>query len=77
MRALVEGRTAIISDAVNRPAPRLIEAIEQLARQLHPEAFSEKRETGKGKMEKGGSPISGVFQFPFSNFHFPSAERAQ
>jgi hypothetical protein len=33
-------RFAVISDAVNRPAPRLIFAIEQLARQLHPEAFA-------------------------------------
>ncbi len=31
---------AVISDAVNRPAPRIISAIEDLARQLHPEAFS-------------------------------------
>lgn len=30
---------AVISDAVNRPAPRIISAIEDLARQLHPEAF--------------------------------------
>ena len=34
-------RFAVISDAVNRPAPRLISAIEQLARQLHPQAFVE------------------------------------
>jgi len=33
-------RFAVISDAVNRPAPRIISAIEALARQLHPEAFS-------------------------------------
>jgi iron complex transport system substrate-binding protein len=32
-------RFAIISDAVNRPAPRLVDAIEELARQLHPDAF--------------------------------------
>jgi iron complex transport system substrate-binding protein len=32
----------VISDAVNRPAPRIISAIEDLARQLHPEAFAEK-----------------------------------
>jgi iron complex transport system substrate-binding protein len=31
---------AVISDAVNRPAPRIVSAIEDLARQLHPEAFS-------------------------------------
>ena len=34
-------RYAIISDAVNRPAPRIVSAIEDLARQLHPEAFQE------------------------------------
>ena len=33
-------RFAVISDAVNRPAPRIVSAIEELARQLHPEAFS-------------------------------------
>lgn len=37
--ALRQGRAAIISDAVNRPGPRLVDAIEDLARQLHPEAF--------------------------------------
>lgn len=41
-------RFAVISDAVNRPAPRLISAIEDLARQLHPEAF---QESGKEKTE--------------------------
>jgi iron complex transport system substrate-binding protein len=35
-------RFAVISDAVNRPAPRLLSAVEDLARQLHPEAFAEK-----------------------------------
>lgn len=32
-------RFAVVSDAVNRPAPRIVSAIEELARQLHPEAF--------------------------------------
>lgn len=32
---------AIISSAVNRPAPRIVSAIEDLARQLHPAAFQE------------------------------------
>jgi iron complex transport system substrate-binding protein len=32
-------RFAVISDAVNRPAPRIVFAIEDLARQLHPAAF--------------------------------------
>ena len=33
-------RFAVISDAVNRPAPRLLSAVEDLARQLHPDAFA-------------------------------------
>ena len=42
LEAVRNARFAVISDAVNRPAPRLISAIEELARQLHPEAFVEK-----------------------------------
>ena len=34
-------RYAVISDAVNRPAPRIVSTIEELARQLHPEAFQD------------------------------------
>jgi iron complex transport system substrate-binding protein len=37
---------AVISDAVNRPAPRLLEAIADLARQLHPAAFAWSTEEG-------------------------------
>jgi iron complex transport system substrate-binding protein len=46
-------RFAVISDAVNRPAPRIISAIEDLARQLHPEAFSAHPDDEK---EKKNSP---------------------
>jgi iron complex transport system substrate-binding protein len=49
-------RYAVISDAVNRPAPRIVVAIEDLARQLHPDAFVEKPESGKGKIEKEITP---------------------
>lgn len=42
LEAVRKRRIALISDAVNRPAPRLIDAIEELARQLHPDAFPEK-----------------------------------
>jgi len=38
---------AVISDAVIRPAPRIVAAIEDLARQLHPEAFAEPPEPEK------------------------------
>jgi iron complex transport system substrate-binding protein len=49
-------RYAIVSDAVNRPAPRIVSAIEDLAKQLHPEAFAEKPESGKDKTDKPSSP---------------------
>jgi len=38
--AVREGRFAIVSDALDRPAPRMLDAIEDLARQLHPDAFA-------------------------------------
>lgn len=45
--AVKHRRFAVISDAVNRPAPRLFSAVEDLARQLHPEAFVEKSESSR------------------------------
>jgi iron complex transport system substrate-binding protein len=42
LEAVRHRRFAIISEAVNRPAPRIVSAIEDLARQLHPEAFERK-----------------------------------
>ena len=42
-------RFAVISDAVNRTTPRIVSAIEDLARQLHPEAFSLHLDDEKGK----------------------------
>jgi iron complex transport system substrate-binding protein len=50
--AVSNRRYAVISDAVNRPAPRIVSAIEELARQLHPEAFVEKPVDVKEKTEK-------------------------
>jgi iron complex transport system substrate-binding protein len=38
-------RYIMTSDAIDRPAPRLISAIEDLAKQFHPEAFPENPET--------------------------------
>jgi iron complex transport system substrate-binding protein len=54
--AVRDHRYAVISDAVNRPAPRIVAAIEDLARQLHPDAFVEKPESGKEKLEKENPP---------------------
>jgi len=38
--ALRRGNAIVLSDAINRPAPRLVDAIAQLARALHPEVFA-------------------------------------
>lgn len=52
VNAVNKHHAAVISDAVNRPAPRIVSAIEDLAKQLHPEAFAEKPENPKEKTEK-------------------------
>ncbi len=51
LEAVQNKHVAIISDAVNRPSPRLVNAIEQLARQLHPQAFLENQDKRKDKHE--------------------------
>ena len=38
--AMRKGKIVVISDAINRPAPRMVDAVEQLARGLHPDSFS-------------------------------------
>ena len=39
LNAVRDRNFAVISEAVNRPAPRIVTAIEELAEKLHPEAF--------------------------------------
>jgi iron complex transport system substrate-binding protein len=38
--ALRRGNIVIVSDAINRPAPRMVDAVEQLARAFHSESFA-------------------------------------
>jgi iron complex transport system substrate-binding protein len=40
LEAIQRGNIVVISDAINRPAPRMVDAIEHLARALHPQAFT-------------------------------------
>src|SRR5262249_35792152 len=42
LTAIKQRRVAVVSDAINRPGPRIVDAVEELARQLHPEVFAEK-----------------------------------
>jgi iron complex transport system substrate-binding protein len=62
LNAVSSRRFAVISDAVNRPAPRIVSAIEDLARQLHPEAFAQKPDDAKDKVEKE-NPLSRPLSF--------------
>jgi iron complex transport system substrate-binding protein len=39
LKAVQENHIVVISEAINRPAPRLVDAIEELAHLLHPAAF--------------------------------------
>lgn len=55
LKAVQEGHVVVVSDAINRPAPRLIDAIEDLARQLHPEAFVDAPHAVGAAHEKSGS----------------------
>jgi iron complex transport system substrate-binding protein len=53
LRAVEMGHVAVISEGVDRPSPGLIDAIEELAHALHPEAFKDQREDEKVKGESG------------------------
>lgn len=55
LEAVRRHRIAVVSDAVNRPAPRLVDAIVELARQLHPEAFGEPEEKRGSLSGSGGN----------------------
>ncbi len=63
---------AVISEAVNRPAPRIVSAIEDLAHQLHPEAFSEHPDDAKENNQKITPPPA---QSPPSLLSFDSSGR--
>ena len=64
LHAIRDRRYAVISDAVNRPAPRIVSAIEELARQLHPKAFAEESTGTKMETEKE-NPSSPLALAPF------------
>jgi iron complex transport system substrate-binding protein len=50
LRAVKAGHVVMASDEFTRPSPGLVDAIESLAHELHPEAFPANTENGKVKM---------------------------
>jgi len=61
---------AVISDAVIRPAPRIISAIEDLAKQLHPEAFAESPAKEKSSATQNSASSVDFFPSPASGSSF-------
>jgi iron complex transport system substrate-binding protein len=70
---------ALVSDAVNRPATRIVSAIEDLARQLHPEAFTQTPE-GAPKSESPNSapppPGPNTFLLSRPTYQLSAADRS-
>lgn len=60
--AVRQGHVAVISDEVDLPAPGLIDAIEQLARQLHPNAFAEATQQPSARQSQAFVPAFAVGQ---------------
>lgn len=52
LKAVQQGRVLVVSGAIDRPSPRLVSAVEQLARMLHPEAFGKGKEPGEQRTGK-------------------------
>jgi iron complex transport system substrate-binding protein len=60
LKAVEENKIVIVSDAINLPAPRLVDAIEELARHLHPEAFVEPPHVPAGVVRQMASSAAGA-----------------
>ncbi|HEY4708629.1 MAG TPA: helical backbone metal receptor [Candidatus Acidoferrales bacterium] len=54
--AVETGHVVNMSEEAIRPSPGLVDAIVQLAHDVHPEAFAENNETGNPKLETSGLP---------------------
>ena len=67
LEAVRNHRYATISDAINRPAPRLVSAVEDLARQLHPGAFTGKQEEDKAKPQALSLPPRAIGPSPLAD----------
>ncbi len=74
--AVRQRHIVMISEAINRPAPRLVDAIEELARQLHPAAFGEKQENREERIEntKKNSDFEDCLS---SSFYFSTLVRSR
>jgi iron complex transport system substrate-binding protein len=63
LNAVRDRHYAVVSEAIIRPAPRIVSVIEDLAHQLHPEVFQQ----GPGNDKPSNPPISPPFIKPISS----------
>jgi iron complex transport system substrate-binding protein len=56
LNALRRGKIVVIGDAINRPAPRMVDAVEQLAHALHSDSFA-----GRGNPPANAAHITEEF----------------
>ena len=52
LRAMRRGNIVVVSDAINRPAPRMVDAVEELARAFHSESFA-----SRGRLSAAPMPV--------------------
>jgi len=57
LKAVEENKILIVSDAINLPAPRLVDVIEDLARRLHPDAFVDAPQAPAGAVRQSARVI--------------------
>lgn len=61
--AVRRGRILLVSDSIQRPGPRVVSGIEEVARALHPEAFTGDQQTGgqeRSRANRGGPHGGGI-----------------
>jgi iron complex transport system substrate-binding protein len=63
--AVRNNRYAVVSDAINRPSPRIVSVIEDLAHQLHPEIFKAAPDPHKSPV--GAPPLPNPSSKPVSS----------
>lgn len=64
--AVREGRVVVVSDEIDLPAPGLVDAIEKLARQLHPNIFEDAAQHASLRLLTVFVPVRAHLQSPVS-----------
>lgn len=72
LEAVRNRRYAVASDAIVRPAPRIVSVIEDLAHQLHPEVFVQKPDSEKGTAPTN-TPAPSPLQRKHGNSHLAAS----